>query len=315
MRLLFLGTPAFAVPTLQAIAKTSHPVAAVITQPDRPRGRGQKVSPSPVKEAAAQLGVPVLQPTRLKDPALHDELRAFQPDLGIVIAYGRILPAELLALPRLGMINVHASLLPRWRGAAPIQRAILAGDPETGITIMRVVQELDAGPMLAKLPTPIDPNETSVDLERRLGASGADLLVETLEALARGPVTETPQDTALVTYAAKIERQDGQIGFDVPALALHNAIRGLQPWPLVWSYLHGKRIALLASELDTKAPSSSAPGTVLRTDADGIVVATADGSIRIRRVQLEGRPPVAVRDFLNGHPTNQGDRFDPSKSS
>jgi methionyl-tRNA formyltransferase len=310
MRLLFLGTPAFAVPSLHAVAGTSHTVAAVITQPDRPRGRGHKVSPSPVKDAATALGIPVLQPTRLKDPALHDQLRAFQPDLGIVVAYGRILPGELLALPRLGMINVHASLLPRWRGAAPIQRAILAGDRETGVTIMRVVQELDAGPMLALLPTSIEPNETSIDLEQRLATLGAGLLVEALEAIGRGPVTETPQEAAHVTYAAKIERRDGQIGFDVPATQLHDAIRGLQPWPLVWSRLHGKRIAFLASEVDPTIAADVAPATVLRVETDAIVVATKDAKIRIRRVQLEGRGPVAVRDFLNGHPTKPGDRFE-----
>jgi len=311
MRVLFMGTPAFAVPSLQAIANAGHQVVAVVTQPDRPRGRGQKVTPSPVKAAALALGVPVLQPTRLKDEALHAELRALGPDLGVVAAYGRILPASLLELPRLGMINVHASLLPRWRGAAPIQRAILAGDQQTGVTIMRVVFELDAGPMLAALPTPIASNETSAELEHRLAVLGADLLGETMAALARGPVTETPQDPTLVTYAARIERRDGQIAFTEPAASIHNAIRGLQPWPLVWTSLHGKRTALLASEpVSDETSNTAAPGTVIRVEPDGLLVATGQGSIRITRLQLEGKPPVSVRDYLNGHPTRPGDRFE-----
>jgi methionyl-tRNA formyltransferase len=229
LRLLYFGTPAFAVPSLRALAASRHSVVGVVTQPDRPRGRGQKVTPSPVKAAALELGLPVLQPTRLKDDELNARLRELQCDLGVVAAYGKILPTPLLSLPRLGMINVHASLLPRWRGAAPIQRAILAGDTETGITIMRVIPELDAGPMLAAVPTPIASDETSVVLEQRLSGLGAELLIETIEAMARGPVTEASQNAAGVTYAARLERRDGQIGFDQPALAIHNAIRLLLP--------------------------------------------------------------------------------------
>jgi len=310
LRIVFFGTPAFAVPSLRAIAQTTHPIVGVVTQPDRPRGRGQRVPPSPVKAAAIELGLTVLQPPRLKDAAADAELAALRADLGIVVAYGKILPTPMLALPRLGMINVHASLLPRWRGAAPIQRAILAGDRETGITIMRVIPELDAGPMLAKVPTPIRHDETSADLESRLAALGADLLIETVEALARGPVTETPQDATLVTYAARLDRRDGQISFGQPAETIHNAIRGLQPWPLVWTTLHGKRIALLASE-PVAENTSAAPGTIIRADSDGLVVATGSaGALRLIRVQLEGRPVVSVRDYLNGHPTRPGDRFD-----
>ena len=330
LRVLFLGTPEFAVPSLRAVAAAGHQLVGVVTQPDRPRGRGNKVTPSPVKAAAIDLGLPVLQPLRLKDAAVEAELRNLRPDLGIVVAYGKILPSGLLSLPRLGMINVHASLLPRWRGAAPIHRAILAGDRETGVTIMRVILELDAGPMLAILPAPIGTQETSIDLEHRLSTLGAELLAETVGALERGPVTETPQDGARVTYAAKLERHDGHISFAQPAAVIHNAIRGLQPWPLVWVMLNGKRTALLASELETDPGSRfptldrgkptpgvgfAAPGTIIRADAAGIVVATAGGSIRITRIQAEGRPPMAVHDYLNGHPTKSGDRFEPVSSS
>jgi methionyl-tRNA formyltransferase len=310
LRLLFFGTPDFAVPSLRIFAGSQHAVVGAITQPDRPRGRGQKVSASPVKAAATELGIPVFQPTRLKDESLAADLRALAPDLGIVAAYGRILPDALLHLPRLGMINVHASLLPRWRGAAPIQRAILAGDRTTGVTIMRVIQQLDAGPMLATVPTPIDPHETSADLESRLAQLGAALLGETVEALARGPVLEIPQDPGLVTYAARIERRDGTVSFSESAETIHNAIRGLQPWPLVWSRLHGKRIALLSSEPLPDESSTATPGTVVRVESDALVAATGRGLIRLTRVQLEGRPAMAVRDFLNGHPTRAGEQFD-----
>ena len=310
MRVLFFGTPEFAVASLRAVAAAGHTVVGVVTQPDRPRGRGQRIAPSPVKAAALELGLPVLQPARIKDEAFNAGLPALKPDLGIVVAYGKILPSSLLTLPRLGMINVHASLLPRWRGAAPIQRAILAGDKETGITIMRVIPELDAGPMLAALPTPIGPQETSAELEQRLATLGAELLIETVGAMARGPVIEKTQDASLVTYAERLERADGQVAFTQPAQVIHDAIRGLQPWPLVWATLHHKRTALLASELVTGETTSASPGTIVRVDPAGLSVVTGDGLLRITRVQLEGKPPVAVRDYLNGHPTRPGDRFE-----
>jgi methionyl-tRNA formyltransferase len=193
LRIVFFGTPAFAVPSLEALAASGHVIAGVVTQPDRPRGRGHRVQPSEVKTSALGLGAEVLQPTRLREAEFRNQLTGLDADLGVVAAYGRILPSDVLAIPRLGMINVHASLLPRWRGAAPVHRAILAGDVETGVTIMRVVQQLDAGPMIAKVSTPIDPLETSSRLESRLAALGAALLVKTVAAMADGPVAETAQ--------------------------------------------------------------------------------------------------------------------------
>src|SRR4029453_5286238 len=195
LRVLFFGTPAFAVPTLERLIASSHTVAGVITQPDRPRGRGQRVQPEAVKRSAVAHDLPVIQPERLKDESLLHELRALDADLGVVAAYGRILPAALLALPRLGLINVHASLLPRWRGAAPVHRAILAGDRTTGVTIMRVVQALDAGPMLARVETPIEPEDTSAGLEARLATAGADLLVEVVDRLGAGSGGQNEQDS------------------------------------------------------------------------------------------------------------------------
>ncbi len=309
MRIVYFGTPAFAVPSLEALARARHTIAGVVTQPDRPRGRGHRVRPSEVKTAAEGLGAPVFQPTALRTAGFAAELSALTPDLGVVVAYGRILPASVLAIPRLGMINVHASLLPRWRGAAPIHRAVLAGDQETGVTIMRVVEQLDAGPILARMVTPIDVNETSQALERRLAVQGAELLSATVDRLARGPVTEAPQEDALATYAARLEKRESAIDWAQPAVAIHNKIRGLQPWPLASSALGPKRVLFRASRTLSDTARGAAPGTILSADASGIDVATGAGVLRILELQLEGRPPVAAAAFLNGHPLRPGDRF------
>ena len=249
LRVVFFGTPAFAVPSLARLIASGHEVVAVVTQPDRPRGRGRPVVPEAVKRAALEARLPVLQPERLRDPEWLATLASVRPDLGVVAAYGRILPQALLDLPRLGMINVHASLLPRWRGAAPVHRAILAGDERTGVTIMRVVLALDAGPMLARVETPIAPDETSAELESRLSGMGAGLLMETIDRLASGPVAEIAQDETAVTYASRLERRDSAIDWRRPARAVHDQIRGLHPWPLAGAILNGRRVSLLRSEV------------------------------------------------------------------
>ena len=308
---VFLGTPDFAVPSLEAL--TDHPdfdVVGVITQPDRPAGRGQQVRFSPVKEAALARDLPVFQPKSVNKPDALDQLREWSPDVLVVAAFGQILKPALLELAPHGSINVHASLLPRWRGAAPIHRAVAAGDEITGITIMRVVVPLDAGPTLATARTPISPDETSVELEARLAAMGADLLVKTIDRMAGGPIAETPQDDGQATYARRLERADGRVDFDRPAREIHNAIRGLQPWPLASAMLHGKRLALLASQARPDEAVTAPPGTIVRVEPDALVVATGAGAIRLLRVQVEGRPAVATRDFLNGHPTRAGERLE-----
>jgi len=310
VRILFFGTPAFAVPSLRALAQSPHQVVAVVTQPDRPRGRGHKLVPSEVKAAAAELGLEVWQPQRLRTAEFENQVRAASADLGVVAAYGRILSASLLALPRLGMINVHASLLPRWRGAAPVHRAVIAGDAETGITIMQVVESLDAGPMLSRLPTPIEPYETSGVLETRLAGLGADLLLETVNAIARGPVTATNQDERAVTYAPKLERHESSLDWHQPAPAVHNLIRGLQPWPVAASVLHGRRVMLRRSQPVSGEAHAAAPGTILRVEADALVVATSPGVIRLLDLQPEGRSALTIRDYLNGRPVEPGDRFE-----
>jgi methionyl-tRNA formyltransferase len=308
---VFFGTPAFAVPSLEALAAAGHVIAGVVSQPDRPRGRGHHVHPSDVKIAALSLAAPVLQPTRLKEPGFAAELRALDADLGVVAAYGRILPGHVLAIPRLGMINVHASLLPRWRGAAPVHRSILAGDLETGVTIMRVVEQLDAGPMLASVSMPIGANETSQALEARLAAVGAALLVTVVSELGRGPVREEPQDESRATYAARLEKSEGALDWNQSSLTIHNQIRGLQPWPLAASLLGGRRVLFRASEPLPDERHSLTPGTVIRATPSGIDSAARTGAVRLLELQLEGRPPVSAGAFLNGHRVQPGDRFDP----
>lgn len=307
----FFGTPAFAVPTLDALHRSTHRVAVVVTQPDRPRARGQRVTPSPVKAYAEAHGLPVLQPTRLRDDDVMGALAATGAEIGVVAAYGKILPQRLLDWPSRGLINVHASLLPRWRGAAPIHRAVIAGDAITGVTIMRVVAALDAGPMIDRVETPIGPDETSEALETRLATLGAELLVKTVDRLALGPVEETPQDDALATYASRVERRESQVDWMRPAAAIHNQIRGLQPWPLAAVLLHGRRVLLRQSQVAHTRAVDVEPGVVSRVEPDAIEIAARPGAVRILRLQIEGRPAVDTRAFLNGHPVRVGDRFDP----
>ncbi|MCC7008913.1 MAG: methionyl-tRNA formyltransferase [Acidobacteria bacterium] len=311
LRVAFFGTPAFALTTLERIAASAHPIVLVVTQPDRPRGRGQRVLPSPVKTFAAARGVPVLQPERLRDEPFLLAFDAATADIGVVAAYGRILPPVLLARPRLGMINVHASLLPRWRGAAPVHRAILAGDRETGVTIMRVAAALDAGPMLAQERVTIGQDETSAALEGRLADAGARLLVQTLDRLAEGPVAETPQPEDGITYASRLERQESRIDWGQPARQVHDRIRGLQPWPMATVMLHGRRLRIVGSSIGHEDPSDASPGTVVKVTPDAFEVAAAAGTVRVTTVQPEGKTPMSVRQFLLGHTLSAGDRLDP----
>jgi len=311
LRLLFFGTPALAVPTLERLLASSHTVVGVVTQPDRRRGRGQKVRPEAVALAAERESLPTLQPERVNDAGLLRSLESLAPDLGVVAAYGKLLSQRLIDLPRLGVINVHASLLPRWRGAAPIHRSILAGDRQTGVTIMRVVLALDAGPILARAPIDIGPDETSADLEARLAQLGADLAGETVDRLAHGPVAEEPQDERLVTYAARLTRADSQINWARPAGAIHDQIRGLQPWPLAGAMLQGRRIALLRSVVSLDRQVAGAPGTIVSVDAESFTVAAASGAVRVLALQEAGRAAVTVRDFLNARRVAPGETLGP----
>ncbi len=300
MRVIFFGTPAFAAPTLAALIASRHSIAAVVTQPDRARGRGQKLTHAPVKALAVAHGLPVLQPDRLKADDTLAELRGLNADIGVVAAYGKILPQALLDIPTNGLINVHASLLPRWRGAAPIHRAIQAGDKVTGVTIMRVVLALDAGPMLSRVEIPIDPHITSEALEVELAHKGAELLIGTLDTLERGPCVEAAQDDALVTYAKKLERADGEIDWTRPAREIHNQIRGVHPWPMASARFGGKRVLLRSSVVHPGTGPGMSPGEIVEADGDMLRVLTGDGLLRITSIQVEGGRPQNAREFING---------------
>jgi methionyl-tRNA formyltransferase len=320
MKIVFFGTPRFAVPTLQHLLDSSHAVAGVVTQPDRPRGRGQKVTFVPVKALAVEHHIPVMQPDRLKPPQVAEALAAWHVDVGVVAAYGRIIPEHLLTIPRLGMINVHASLLPAYRGAAPVHRAVMNGDTQTGVTIMRVIKELDAGPMLAKATRPIGPDETSDVVEEALAELGAKLLIDVLDRMAAGTAREEPQDDSRATYAPRLTKEEGLIDWSQRAVQIHNRVRGLYPWPHAYTYLDGKRLIIRRTRVQLagrEAPpytlGEASPytlgGTILHIGNEAIRVATGEGELEIVEVQPEGRRPMPVRDFAAGHHITPGDVF------
>lgn len=300
LRLAFLGTPDFAVPSLAALAEAGHEIAAVYTQPARAAGRGKKLRPSPVQRLAEMRGLPVRSPATLRDGGEQARFAGLALDAAVVVAYGLILPKPILTAPRLGCVNVHASLLPRWRGAAPIQRAILAGDRDTGITIMQMDEGLDTGPMLAQRRMPIGPEDTAGDLHDRLAALGADLLVKALEPLAAGEAVPAPQDDALATYAAKIEKGEGRIAWGANAEAVGRQVRAFAPVPGAFFELDGERIKVLAATPETGA------GTAGATLDDALLVACGDGALRLLRLQRQGRAAMAADEFLRGRPVPAG---------
>jgi methionyl-tRNA formyltransferase len=305
LRIVFFGTPAFAVPTFEALIGSRHLVVAAVTQPDRPRGRGQKVSYAPVKDRAVAAGVPVIQPDSLLDPAFVATLAALGADVGVVAAYGKILTDAVLAAPRLGLINVHASILPRYRGAAPIQRAVISGERETGITIMRVVRALDAGPMLTVMRRPIGLDETSEEVEHDLSRIGADLTISTLDRLIDGHLTEVAQRESDATYARRLTKDDGLIDWAWPAERVHNVIRGLHPWPHAFTFLGDQRFILHRSTVSRGAPDAVA-GTVLEASGDRLRIAAGAGVVTVLEIQAEGKRPMPAREFLAGHPIAAG---------
>ena len=309
MRIVFFGTPEFAVPTLRALLASPHIVCGVVTQPDRPRGRGQRPSASPVKALAVRHGLPLVQPERLREPGFADILRAWRPDLGVVAAYGKLIPEDILAVPRLGMINVHASLLPKYRGAAPVQRAVIDGERETGVTIMRVEKVLDAGPMLARATRPIGPDETSDVVERDLAQLGAPLLVDVVNQMAAGAEQQELQDFMLCSYAPRLTKEEGLIDWTLPASYIHNRVRGLHPWPHAYTYLDGTRLIVLQTRVEP-ASTDAPPGTLVEVTRDALHVATGhQGRLALVQVQREGGRPMTVRDFLAGHRISSGMRL------
>jgi len=306
LRIVYFGTPDFAVPSLRALMQSRHLVVALVSQPDRPKGRGHHVVPTPTKALALESGVPVLQPTRLRDEAFLATVADFRADLGVVAAYGRILSDALLVIPRLGMINVHASLLPKYRGAAPIHRAVIAGEEVTGVTIMRVVAELDAGPMLATSRRPIGLTETSVEVERDLAEIGAAALLDVVERLSNAPVEEVPQDHDRATYAPKLEKGEGPIDWSASGRVIHNRVRGLQPWPMASTNIEGLRCLIHRTALTERA-SDARPGTIVEAAGDILAIAAGDGSVlQIQVIQPEGRRAMSVREFLSGRALRPG---------
>lgn len=314
LRVVFFGTPAFAVPTLQRVIGSRHPVVGVITQPDRPRGRGQQITDGPVKAQALSAHLPVFQPERLSQEGFEVPLAGLRADIGVVAAYGKILPDWLLAaLPR-GLINVHASLLPRYRGASPIHRAVIAGDRDTGVTIMRVVKALDAGPMLASARVPIGPDDTTTMVESLLAVRGAALLVDTLEAIEAGNAVETPQNESLATYAPKLTRSEGAVDWTKPAQDIHNLVRGLWPWPHATTFLDRTRYILHRSRLSNVMAGEAPPGTVIKASTvDGLHVACGGATtIELVDLQLEGKRVLSAREAMAAKALIPGARFSSS---
>ncbi len=308
MRILFWGTPEFATPPLLALIGEGHEVVGVVTQPDRPQGRSRSVLvPSPVKEVALEEGIPVFQPDRPRGEDFLAQLRALEPDLSVVVAYGHILRQEVIDLPRRGTLNIHASLLPRWRGAAPIQAAILAGDGSTGVCVMRMVLKLDAGPVLLAIPTPIDERETAGELTERLSMLGAEAIVEAVTRLEIGEITETPQDESQVTFAEKIDRAHARLDFTKDAAAVMRAIHAFDPKPGAWGTIREGEVRLFgARELPDRHGD---PGEVLSVGEMGMIIACGNGAVAVEAVHPAGKRRVAALDWFQGRGVAVGDRW------
>jgi methionyl-tRNA formyltransferase len=304
-RIIFMGTPPFAVPALKALHENGHDITMVVTQPDRPRGRGRKVSPPAVKATALDLGYQILQPTSIKTTEFNDLIVHQKPDFIVVIAFGRILPENLLALPRWGTINVHASLLPKYRGPAPIQWAVINGEKETGVCTQLMEKELDTGDLLLSVKETIKPDDTSGDLHDRLAVKGATVLIDTLKGLANKKIQPVRQDHSLAVYAPMLTKDDGLINWNQPAKSLESFIRGVTPWPGAYTFLGDKRLKIFKSRPLT-VEITEPPGTVLQGFPDELRIATAQGALLIEELQGASGKRLLIKDFLRGHPIPTG---------
>lgn len=303
LRLVFMGTPQFACPTLETLIDRGEQVVAAVTQPDRPKGRGQQLAAPPVKLVAERSGIPVFQPSKVRAPDFIEVMRGLRPDLIVVVAFGQILPKALLDIPRHGCINVHASLLPRYRGAAPINWCIVNGESETGVTTMQMDVGLDTGDMLLKKATPISPDEDAQELHDRLSLICAETLAETLDLLVAGRLTPVKQDDALSCYAPILKKEDGLIDWARPPRVIRDLVRGLTPWPGAYTYLDGKMLKIFRCRT---AGGTGMPGKVLQADRTGFTIACSDGTLLIEELQLEGKKRLSARDFLAGYNVKPG---------
>ncbi|MBI2342749.1 MAG: methionyl-tRNA formyltransferase [Deltaproteobacteria bacterium] len=308
MRLLFIGTADFATATLQALQASSHTIAAVVTQPDRPAGRGQRLRPSPIAATAAAMGIPVLKPESLKPPVILETLRSHATECIVVAAYGMMIPPPLLTLPPHGCVNLHPSLLPKYRGAAPIQHALLNGETLTGVTTIVLVEAMDAGDILLQEKVPIAPGETAPALTDRLARLGASLVVRTLDGLEARQITPRPQDGRAATFAPLLAKDDGRIDWHRPAHQIINQIRALQPWPSAFTRLHGRRLQIFRGEIpeDRRVPPGSTPGTVIAVTRS-IHIVTGDGRLCLTELQLEGKRRMVSEELLRGYPVAVGE--------
>jgi methionyl-tRNA formyltransferase len=308
MRIVFMGTPEVAAFSLERLFKAPEPVVGVVTQPDRPAGRGQKMIPSPVRSVAESHHAPVLAPEKIRDPAFFNTLSGWAPDLIVVVAYGRILPRQILELAPHGCLNVHYSLLPKYRGAAPVPWAIIGGEEKTGVTTMRLVEKMDAGPIFLQREISIAPNDTTTSLQAKLAPVGAELLVETIAGLKAGNLTPQAQDESKVTYAPVLKKEDGLIDWNPPAASIERRVRGFNPWPSAYTYLAGNLLKIHRARVIEMA-EKAAPGVVLKADKAGLWIATGDGALSLEEVQLENRKKMTAREFINGTRVEKGARL------
>ncbi|HXE15489.1 MAG TPA: methionyl-tRNA formyltransferase [Bryobacteraceae bacterium] len=308
MEIIFLGTPEFAVPSLKALAGAGHKIQGVFTQPDRPKGRGNQLAASPVKEAASELGFRVLQPERIRRPEQVAALVELKPELMVVVGYGQIIPQAIIDIPAHGILNVHASLLPKYRGAAPIQWAIANGETETGVTIMRIDAGLDTGAMLAQNSLTIDPEETAPELSKRLAEAGAQLLLKSIKRIENGAAVYTPQDNTRATYAPVLKKEDGRIDWSLPASVIHNRLRGFTPWPGAYTTFRSQTLRIYDA-YPLVRQSSDEPGTLESEKRTLRVICGHNSALELKEIQLEGKKRVGVDAFLNGHNMERGERL------
>ncbi len=307
MRIVFLGTPEFAVPSLETLVNRGHDVVGVFTQPDRPKGRGGVIAESPIKIAARRLGIPIHQPERIRRPESVEILRRLAPEMMVVVGYGQIIPQTLIDLPAYGVLNVHASLLPKYRGAAPIQWAIANGETETGVTIMQIDAGLDTGDILLQRSTPIGPDETAPELAARLAYLGAELLIEAIDQIANGTAHRKKQDEQQATYAPLLKKEDGRVDWTRPAGSIYNRLRGFTPWPGAYTTFRGQQLSILAAK---PAGSDSIPPGVLQVQKGHLLVGCGDGSmLELLEVQPAGRKPMSAQAFMNGYRIAENERL------